>query len=203
MSLCHHRVDAPSLALSPHSSLSRAARQYDRVFAPHCAQETVFDAVQPLVVSVLDGYNVCVFAYGQTGSGKTFTIEGTADDPGVSPRAVAELFRIVGERSPDWSFTVTMCMLEVCMQCGHHTMHMNCLALLLDLLSRRRRIRHTRSTTRRFVTCWTLLPPLPRRRPRERTEVPTPAPKPPPPPPLHPAKRWRSGRPATGWRCPA
>ena len=113
MSLCHHRVDAPSLALSPHSSLSRAARQYDRVFAPHCAQETVFDAVQPLVVSVLDGYNVCVFAYGQTGSGKTFTIEGTADDPGVSPRAVAELFRIVGERSPDWSFTVTMCMMEV------------------------------------------------------------------------------------------
>ena len=69
--------------------------------------------MQPLVVSVLDGYNVCVFAYGQTGSGKTFTIEGTADDPGVSPRAVAELFRIVGERSPDWSFTVTMCMMEV------------------------------------------------------------------------------------------
>jgi hypothetical protein len=27
----------------------------------------VFDLVQPLCVSVLDGYNVCIFAYGQTG----------------------------------------------------------------------------------------------------------------------------------------
>jgi Microtubule binding len=27
--------------------------------------------VSALVISVLDGYNVCIFAYGQTGSGKT------------------------------------------------------------------------------------------------------------------------------------
>lgn len=30
--------------------------------------------MQPLVRSVLDGYNVCIFAYGQTGSGKTYTM---------------------------------------------------------------------------------------------------------------------------------
>lgn len=30
----------------------------------------VFESIQPLCVSVLDGYNVCIFAYGQTGSGK-------------------------------------------------------------------------------------------------------------------------------------
>ena len=35
----------------------------------------VFEEVGRLVVSVLDGYNVCVFAYGQTGSGKTYTME--------------------------------------------------------------------------------------------------------------------------------
>lgn len=29
---------------------------------------------QPLIRSVLDGYNVCIFAYGQTGSGKTYTM---------------------------------------------------------------------------------------------------------------------------------
>jgi hypothetical protein len=34
----------------------------------------------PLVVSVLDGYNVCIFAYGQTGSGKTYTMDGVAED---------------------------------------------------------------------------------------------------------------------------
>lgn len=34
----------------------------------------VFIDTQPLIRSVLDGYNVCIFAYGQTGSGKTFTM---------------------------------------------------------------------------------------------------------------------------------
>ena len=36
--------------------------EFDRVFAPAVGQEEVFEAVQPLVVSVLDGYNVCIFA---------------------------------------------------------------------------------------------------------------------------------------------
>ena len=50
--------------------------------------------MKPLCVSVLDGYNVCIFAYGQTGSGKTHTMEGHDADPGTSPRAIAELFRV-------------------------------------------------------------------------------------------------------------
>ena len=37
--------------------------------------QQVFSETQPLVVSVLDGYNVCIFAYGQTGSGKTHTMQ--------------------------------------------------------------------------------------------------------------------------------
>jgi hypothetical protein len=36
--------------------------------------EEVFLDTQPLIRSVLDGFNVCIFAYGQTGSGKTFTM---------------------------------------------------------------------------------------------------------------------------------
>ena len=42
--------------------------------------------------SCLDGYNVCIFAYGQTGSGKTFTMTGSADMPGLTPRAITELY---------------------------------------------------------------------------------------------------------------
>jgi hypothetical protein len=37
-----------------------------------------------------------VFAYGQTGSGKTFTIQGTEEKPGLTPRAISELYAIVG-----------------------------------------------------------------------------------------------------------
>lgn len=36
--------------------------------------EDVFRDTKPLVRSVMDGYNVCIFAYGQTGSGKTYTM---------------------------------------------------------------------------------------------------------------------------------
>ena len=49
--------------------------EFDKVFGPSTTQEEAYDAVQPLIQSTMDGYNVCVFAYGQTGSGKTFTME--------------------------------------------------------------------------------------------------------------------------------
>lgn len=38
-----------------------------------CAAE-LFNDVQPLVQSALDGYNVSIFGYGQTHSGKTHTM---------------------------------------------------------------------------------------------------------------------------------
>jgi len=48
----------------------------------------VFEEVAPLVCSVADGYNAIIFAYGQTGSGKTFTMQGPAEAPGCSVRAL-------------------------------------------------------------------------------------------------------------------
>ncbi|KAH9756124.1 kinesin-like protein KIN-14R [Citrus sinensis] len=51
--------------------------KFDRVYSPRDEQVDVFADASPLVTSVLDGYNVCIFAYGQTGTGKTFTMEGT------------------------------------------------------------------------------------------------------------------------------
>ncbi|CAN0061520.1 unnamed protein product, partial [Phaeothamnion confervicola] len=47
----------------------------------------VFEDAKRLVQSAFDGFNVCIFAYGQTGSGKTFTMSGTSDLPGLTPRA--------------------------------------------------------------------------------------------------------------------
>ena len=41
---------------------------FDRVWGPDQSQQSVFQDVEPLALSVVDGYNACIFAYGQTGS---------------------------------------------------------------------------------------------------------------------------------------
>ena len=49
--------------------------------------------------SVADGYNAVIFAYGQTGSGKTYTMQGPAEAPGCSIRAL-QVRHHAGQRSP-------------------------------------------------------------------------------------------------------
>ncbi|CAN0464364.1 unnamed protein product [Ascophyllum nodosum] len=87
--------------------------EFDRVFKQDSSQGSVFEAVSPLVTSVLDGYNVCIFAYGQTDSGKTFTMEGPDANPGVNIRALTNMFRICRDRSDDVSYTFHMSMMEI------------------------------------------------------------------------------------------
>ncbi|WAR12064.1 KIFC3-like protein [Mya arenaria] len=79
--------------------------EVDRVFGESCSQPEVFDEVKALVTSCIDGYNVCIFAYGQTGSGKTYTMEGTADDPGINQRALSLLFEETAARH-DWEYSI-------------------------------------------------------------------------------------------------
>ncbi|XP_044509281.1 kinesin-like protein KIN-14E isoform X1 [Mangifera indica] len=86
---------------------------YDRVFDGYATQDDVFEDTRYLVQSAVDGYNVCIFAYGQTGSGKTFTIYGSDVNPGITPRAITELFRILKRDSNKFSFSLKAYMVEL------------------------------------------------------------------------------------------
>ena len=87
--------------------------EVDRVFSAQSSQLEVFNEVQPLVTSCIDGYNVCIFAYGQTGSGKTYTMEGPRADPGINQRALQELFRETSDRSNEWDYTISVSCIEI------------------------------------------------------------------------------------------
>ncbi|KNC52017.1 microtubule-based motor protein [Thecamonas trahens ATCC 50062] len=87
--------------------------KFDRVYGPGTKQDEVFQDTKPLVTSVLDGYNVCIFAYGQTGSGKTYTMEGPPENPGINKRTLQELFRIADERSEDYDISITVSNMEI------------------------------------------------------------------------------------------
>ncbi|KAJ0234386.1 Kinesin-like protein KIN-14E [Hirschfeldia incana] len=86
---------------------------YDRVFDMHASQDDVFEDTKYLIQSAVDGYNVCIFAYGQTGSGKTFTIYGHENNPGLTPRATKELFKILKRDSKRFSFSLKAYMVEL------------------------------------------------------------------------------------------
>ncbi|KAJ3676299.1 hypothetical protein LUZ60_003711 [Juncus effusus] len=92
---------------------SKKQFKFDHVFDPSANQEAVFSETLPVVMSALDGYNVCIFAYGQTGTGKTYTMDGTIEDRGVNYRALEVLFDTSRERESDLSYGFSVSMLEV------------------------------------------------------------------------------------------
>eukprot|EP00961_Rhodomonas_salina_P114201 1536344-Rhodomonas_salina.1 len=70
---------------------------------------------QPIVDSVLTGYNGTVFAYGQTGTGKTHTMEGQWEPHemrGIIPRAFNRIFERI-EQTHDQNFLVRASFLEI------------------------------------------------------------------------------------------
>ncbi|XP_074278991.1 kinesin-like protein KIN-14I [Silene latifolia] len=105
-------IRAPSKHGSGHKSFS-----FNKVFGPSATQAEVFSDMQPLIRSVLDGYNVCIFAYGQTGSGKTFTMSGprdlTEESQGVNYRSLGDLFYLAEQRKHTFRYDVAVQMIEI------------------------------------------------------------------------------------------
>ncbi|CAF1859493.1 unnamed protein product [Brassica oleracea var. botrytis] len=91
--------------------------KFNKVFGPSSTQEEVFLDTQPLIRSLLDGYNVCIFAYGQTGSGKTYTMSGPSINSeehwGVNYRALNDLFHLTQSSQNTVMYEVGVQMVEI------------------------------------------------------------------------------------------
>lgn len=85
----------------------------DRVFDQNATQEDIFNEIQPLIISCVDGQNICIMAYGQTSAGKTFTMDGPADDPGLSTRCLNKLLMEIKERESDWTHQLGVSAFEI------------------------------------------------------------------------------------------
>lgn len=96
---------------------ARKSFTFNKAFGPSATQGEVFSDMQPLIRSVLDGYNVCIFAYGQTGSGKTFTMSGPTklsdETLGVNYRALNDLFLLLEQRRGTFRYEISVQMMEI------------------------------------------------------------------------------------------
>lgn len=71
----------------------------DAAVGPFATQDSVFDDLgRPVLMSALEGRNVCLFAYGQTGAGKSFSMLGKSEPQsmqGIIPRTCREIFKVM------------------------------------------------------------------------------------------------------------
>ncbi|TDG43981.1 hypothetical protein AWZ03_009616 [Drosophila navojoa] len=92
---------------------------YDAAYDAQASQTTLYhEVVFPLVSSVLEGFNGCIFAYGQTGTGKTFTMEGVRgndDLMGIIPRTFEQIWLHIN-RTENFQFLVDVSYLEIYME---------------------------------------------------------------------------------------
>ncbi|KAJ8678065.1 hypothetical protein QAD02_013852, partial [Eretmocerus hayati] len=72
---------------------------FTQTFGPNTTQLQLFEqAVKPQMMDFLNGRNSIIMSYGTTNSGKTFTLQGTAESPGIIPRGIDFVFSNINPR---------------------------------------------------------------------------------------------------------
>lgn len=98
---------------------ARKVFTYDAAYDHTSTQPSLYnEVVWPLVSSVLEGFNGCIFAYGQTGTGKTFTMEGIRGNDqlmGIIPRTFDQIWSHIN-RTENMNFLVDVSYLEIYME---------------------------------------------------------------------------------------
>ncbi|KAA1112563.1 Kinesin-like protein kip2 [Puccinia graminis f. sp. tritici] len=96
------------------SSNSTSSWSFDSVFGQNATNEDVYrrSGARDLILSAMAGYDATIFAYGQTASGKTHTLTGSAQQPGIIPLSVQEIFTFIRSH-PEREFLLRVSYLEV------------------------------------------------------------------------------------------
>jgi len=97
---------------------------FDRIFDSNASQSILYEeAVKPIVLGVMEGFNGTVFAYGQTSSGKTHTMLGPnitdEAERGMIPRMVSHIFEEIANAPQEMEFKVKVSMVEIYMEKVH------------------------------------------------------------------------------------
>ncbi|WZZ27486.1 hypothetical protein YC2023_010887 [Brassica napus] len=112
--IVHHVKAIEVTSSSYHKVLEENRLLYNEV---QDLKEQIYIDTQPVIRSVLDGFNVCIFAYGQTGSGKTYTMSGpdlmTETTWGVNYRALRDLFQLSNARTHVVAYEIGFLTLDI------------------------------------------------------------------------------------------
>ncbi|PZC86858.1 hypothetical protein B5X24_HaOG201717 [Helicoverpa armigera] len=69
---------------------------FSKIFGAECNQKEIFESVvKDNLRKLPDGQNFTLLTYGASGSGKTYTLMGTVGAPGLVPRSLEYVFRLV------------------------------------------------------------------------------------------------------------
>ncbi|XP_023267068.1 kinesin-like protein KIF22 [Seriola lalandi dorsalis] len=112
---CVRGLDSQNLEIINWRNATETVKyHFDAFHGEQTTQQEVFlSSVKPILPHILNGQNASVFAYGPTGAGKTHTMLGSSEQPGVIPRAVGEVFKLVKAEDEGWDYSIGMSYLEI------------------------------------------------------------------------------------------
>ncbi|XP_026444894.1 kinesin-like protein KIN-14J isoform X2 [Papaver somniferum] len=102
---------------SIHTDDGHRSFKFNKVYDQPATEEEVFLDTQPVIRSVVDGYNVCIFSFGQSGWEKTNTKTGldasSTEDWGIHFEALNVLFQMSWNRRSSFSYKIDVQMVEI------------------------------------------------------------------------------------------